>query len=296
MLYIILAILCSVAIGVVFKFFDKYNINHFQAIVFNYLVCVITGCIELGAIPFEVSMLQADWLPIMLVLGLLFVSGFTVISRTVQYFGIAIASVAQRMSLGLSVPFSIWFYNDPYTSLTIVGIILALASVVLINIPTRERKLATAPAMVEINTHSEEQKLPKGAFLFPIIAFLVSVFIEIILQYLHIVHEMEPAVESIVLFALAGSFGIVGIILLRQKLAWKNFLAGILLGIPNYFSIYFLLKALENWSGSVVYSVNNITVVALSAILGYFFFKEKLSALNALGIGLALVASYLLVK
>lgn len=296
MLYIVLAILCSVAIGVVFKFFDKYNINHFQAIVFNYLVCVITGCIELGAIPFEASMLQADWLPIMLVLGLLFVSGFTVISRTVQYFGIAIASVAQRMSLGLSVPFSIWFYKDPYTSLTIVGIILALASVVLINIPARKRRLATTPAMVEVSTPSEEQRLPKGAFLFPIIAFLVSVFIEIILQYLHIVHEMEPAVESIVLFALAGSFGIVGIILLRQQLAWQNLLAGILLGIPNYFSIYFLLKALENWSGSVVYSVNNITVVALSAVLGYFFFKEKLSALNALGIGLALIASYLLVK
>lgn len=297
MLYIVLAILCSVAIGVVFKFFDKYNINHFQAIVFNYLVCVITGCIELGAVPFEASMLQADWLPIMLVLGLLFVSGFTVISRTVQYFGIAIASVAQRMSLGLSVPFSIWFYNDPYTSLTIVGIIMALASVVLINVPAKSRELATNPAMGTAEVaDAAQQERPKGAFLFPIIAFLVSVFIEIILQYLHVVHEMKPAVESIVLFALAGSFGVVGIIIMRQQLAWRNLIAGILLGIPNYFSIYFLLRALENWSGSVVYSVNNITVVALSAILGYFFFKEKLSALNALGIGLALIASYLLVQ
>lgn len=304
MFYIVLAILCSVAIGVVFKFFDKYSINHFQAIVFNYLICVVTGCLALGAVPFEASMLQADWLPMMLVLGLLFISGFNFVSRTVKYFGIAISSVAQRMSLGLSVPFSIWFYNDPYTSLTLLGIGLALASVVLINIPAKHQEVAVSsddsPSKNTLDvsnvSSSAKKEFPKWVFLYPIITFLVSVFIEIILQYLHEVHEMQPAVESIVLFALAGTFGLVGMVVMRQRLAWKNLIAGVALGIPNYFSIYFLLRALENWNGSVVYSVNNITVVALSAVLGYFFFKERLTPLNALGIVLALIASYLLVK
>lgn len=288
MLYIVLAILCSIAIGVIFKLFDKYNINHFQAIVFNYLVCVVTGCLALGAIPFEASMLQADWMPIMVVLGVLFVSGFNFISRTVQYFGIAIASVAQRMSLGLSVPFSIWFYKDPYTSLTILGIVLALASVVLINIPAKELQASEDTETIAT--------VPKWVFLFPLATFLISVFIEIILQYLHAVHEMKPAVESIVLFAMAGGFGVIGIVVMRQRLEWRNLVAGITLGIPNYFSIYFILRALDDWSGSVVYSVNNITVVALSAVLGYFLFKERLTPLNALGIVLALIASYLLVN
>ena len=301
MFYIVLAILCSVAIGVVFKFFDKYSIDHFQAIVFNYLICVVTGCLALGAVPFEASMLQADWLPLMLILGLLFISGFNFVSRTVKYFGIAISSVAQRMSLGLSVPFSIWFYNDPYTSLTLLGIALALASVVLINIPAKHQEVAlSSDDSASKNTsdapNNAKKELPKWVFLYPIITFLVSVFIEIILQYLHEVHEMQPAVESIVLFALAGTFGLVGIVVMRQRLVWKNLIAGVALGIPNYFSIYFLLRALEDWNGSVVYSVNNITVVALSAVLGYFFFKERLTPLNALGIVLALIASYLLVK
>ncbi len=297
MLYILLAILCSVAIGVIFKFFDKYNINHFQAIVFNYLVCVTTGCIALGEMPLEASMLQADWLPIMLLLGTLFVSGFNFISRTVQYYGIAITSVAQRMSLGLSVPFSIWFYNDPYSTMTLVGILLAIGSVVLINIPARAVAPVDPTAAPLLDAPiPPEKEIPKWVFVFPLATFLASVFIEIILQYLHAVHEMKPAVESIVLFATAGSFGIIGLIFLRQPLAWRNLIAGITLGIPNYFSIYFLLRALDDWSGSVVYSVNNITVVALSALLGYFFFKERLTPLNILGIVLALIASYLLVK
>ncbi len=244
------------------------------------------------------SMFQEDWVPIMLVLGTLFVSGFNFISRTVQYFGIAVASVAQRMSIGLSVPFSIWFYNDPYTALTLLGIVLALASVVLINVPAKQTAVvaSTGEQTTLGMDDSTDKKLSKWMFIFPLATFLISVFIEIILQYLHAVHKMKPAIESIVLFATAGALGIVGLIVFRKPLAWRNVVAGIFLGIPNYFSIYFILRALDSWSGSVVYSVNNITVVALSALLGYFFFKERLTPLNILGVALALVASYLLVK
>lgn len=291
MIFIIFSVIFSIAIGVIFKFFDRYHINHFQAIVFNYVTCVVTGCLEMGSIPFNIGMLEADWLPIITVLGLLFISGFFFVGKTVQYFGMAIASVAQRMSIGLSVPFSIWFYNDPYTSLTILGIIMALCSVVLINIPAK-----ASTAELELAASSLENKAPQLVFLFPILALLISVFIEIILQYLHVIHEMKPAVESIVLFAFAGLFGFLGIIIMRQRIFLRNFIAGIILGIPNYFSIYFLLRALETWKGSIVYSVNNIAVVAIAAILGYFLFKERLTRLNALGIVLALIASYLLVK
>ena len=296
MIFIILAIIFSIAIGIIFKFFDRYNIDHFQAIVFNYVTCVVTGCLEMGSIPFNVSMLEADWLPIITILGLLFISGFFFVGKTVQYFGIAIASVAQRMSIGLSVPFSIWFYNDPYTSLTIVGIIMALCSVVLINVPAKVARADSATEALKVVVPAAEKKVPTLVFLFPILALLISVFIEIILQYLHVVHEMKPAVESIVLFGFAGLFGFVGIVLMRQRITFRNFIAGIILGVPNYFSIYFLLRSLETWKGSIVYSVNNISVVAIAAILGYFLFKERLTRLNALGIVLALMASYLLVK
>lgn len=296
MIFIILSVTFSIAIGIIFKSFDRYHIDHFQAIVFNYVTCVVTGCLELGAIPFNVGMLEADWLPIIIVLGLLFISGFFFVGKTVQYFGIAITSVAQRMSIGLSVPFSIWYYHDPYTSLTIIGIIMALCSVVLINIPAKVSNADSTAEALEVVVPAAEKKVPTLVFLFPILALLISVFIEIILQYLHVVHEMKPAVESIVLFAFAGLFGFIGIIIMRQRVTWRNFIAGIMLGVPNYFSIYFLLRALETWKGSIVYPVNNIAVVAISAILGYFLFKERLTRLNALGIVLALIASYLLVK
>lgn len=288
MIYIFLAASCSITIVVIFKLFDRYSINRYQAIVFNYLVCVITGCVNLGEVPFERSMFSEAWFPIVIVLGLLFMGGFNLMGRTVEHFGVAITSVAQRMSLGLSASFAILYYNEPYDILKIIGILLALSAVVFINIPNKKKQEANLEAA------TEEKKLSKWLILFPVSIFCVSASIEILMQYLHTVHEMEPAVESIVLFASAGIIGFVGLFFFREKIEFKNFIGGIVLGVPNYFAIYSLLNALEEMDGSVVYSLSNITIVTGAALVGYLIFKERLSLLNMLGILLSVTAIILI--
>lgn len=283
MLYLLLAAISSIMIVVIFKFFDNYAINHNQAIVFNYIICVVTGCITLGEIPFELEMLSAPWMPIMILLGFLFIGGFNIVSRTVQHFGMAIASVAQRMSLGLSVTFAIWYYQEPYTFYKITGILVALSAVVFINIPSKKESIS-----------EEEPKASKWPIVYPISIFFVSAIIEILLQYLHAVHKMKPPIESIVLFASSGIVGFLGLFFFREKIQLKNIIAGIILGIPNYFSIYFMLKALDLMDGSTVYSLCNITIVTGAALVGFFAFKERLSLLNGVGILLAILAIFLI--
>lgn len=288
MIYIFLAASCSISIVVIFKLFDRYSINRYQAIVFNYLVCVITGCVNLGEIPFEQSMLSESWFPIILILGLLFMGGFNLMGRTIAHFGVAITSVAQRMSLGLSATFAILYYNEPYDALKIIGILLALSAVVFINIPNKKQDEVNADAA------TADKKISKWLVLYPVSIFCVSASIEILMQYLHTVHEMEPAVESIVLFASAGIIGFVGLVFFREKIEFKNFIGGIILGVPNYFAIYSLLNALEEMDGSVVYSLSNITIVTGAALVGYLIFKERLSLLNMVGILLSVTAIILI--
>ena len=76
------------------------------------------------------------------------------------------------------------------------------------------------------------------------------------------------------------------------KIAPKNIIAGICLGIPNYFSIYFLIQALrnENLDSSTVFITNNVAILLLSTIIGVLFFKEKLIQKNWLGIILAIIS------
>ena len=78
----------------------------------------------------------------------------------------------------------------------------------------------------------------------------------------------------------------------KEKLQLKSLWAAIPLGIPNFLSFYFLLKALDAFqnNGAYVLPIYNISVILLSAIIAVIFFQEKLSNLNKIGLVLAVIA------
>ena len=76
------------------------------------------------------------------------------------------------------------------------------------------------------------------------------------------------------------------------KTNFRNVIGGIVLGVPNYFSIYFLLRALQNETldSASIFTLNNVAIVMFSTLLGILIFKEKISAKNWGGIALAVVS------
>lgn len=69
-----------------------------------------------------------------------------------------------------------------------------------------------------------------------------------------------------------------------------------LIGIPNYFSIWCLVHFLQEspWQTSASIPVNNMGIVLFSAVVAWILFKERLTKINWLGILLSLVAIYLI--
>jgi drug/metabolite transporter (DMT)-like permease len=92
-----------------------------------------------------------------------------------------------------------------------------------------------------------------------------------------------------------GCAGIVGWIAIgwlwirkRNRISLRDVIAGVMLGIPNFFSIYLLLKMLnQGWDGSVMYPMVNVTVLLLSTFVAVIVFREKLNRINWIGIALA---------
>jgi uncharacterized membrane protein len=70
---------------------------------------------------------------------------------------------------------------------------------------------------------------------------------------------------------------------------WKSMLAGFLIGIPNYASIWCLMEVLSIMpqQSSVLIPVNNIGIVLFSTLTATFLFREKLSLINWIGIFMA---------
>jgi drug/metabolite transporter (DMT)-like permease len=156
---------------------------------------------------------------------------------------------------------------------------------------------------VYMTTHKKDKsKRAKGAFWLPVILFLGSGFLDAFLKYneSELVPVEDQAWFAASIFALAGILGLILVLdqVIRKKEPFplRSVLGGLALGIPNYGSIYFLLRALsmENNESSNIFALNNVGVVALSAVLGFFFFKEKLSPINLAGIILAITSIVLI--
>ena len=97
-------------------------------------------------------------------------------------------------------------------------------------------------------------------------------------------------------FFFAGTTGLLFILFkaLQQpiKIKFKDVLGGVALGVPNFFSIYFLLLALgyNGLSSASLFTANNVGIVLLSTLLGITLFKETLNVKNWVGIGLAVLS------
>jgi drug/metabolite transporter (DMT)-like permease len=285
MVYLLLSILFTTALVLIFKLFERFEVNNFQAIVFNYitagLICftVVGESVNLNQITSEV------WFPSTLLIGVLFISLFNIVAFSAQKVGIAITSVATKISLCIPVVFGFWYFGDSVNLLKITGILLALLSVYF-TAKKEEKRKAINPIL----------------FMVPVILFIGSGVLDIVLIYsLETYDLVDKGLElqfSSVLYSVAGLIGI-PILIFRHftvdKIQKKNIIAGIGLGIPNVLSIVFFLKCLNHFpESSFVFPINNMGIVAASAIFASVLFKEHLSKINWIGIVIAMIAILLI--
>lgn len=274
---------------ILFKFFERYNISTFQAIIINYWVCVLTGMLTM---PTEspLTALQTipsqNWIPFALALGFIFITGFQIIGFTAQKCGITATTIANKTTMVMPVTVALLFYGDTATAPKIIGIICAVVAVLFTSYREEKNKDAT-----QFDFHY---------IALPIIVFILGGIIEVLLNYVSRFYAPDNALFSISIFAIAGTLGTIMLLvqLLRKRttLQAKNLVGGIILGIPNYFSIYWLLLALQQsgLQSSILFPLANISVVLLSALLARVLFDEKLNLYNKIGVSLALFAIVLM--
>ncbi|SDE67836.1 Glucose uptake protein GlcU [Pricia antarctica] len=280
MIYLALSVLSSSFIFVVFKLFTRFKVETLFAIVVNYVVACAAGLffykgdVSLSEIPGK------SWFFATVALGLLFILVFNLMATTAQKVGVSVASVATKMSLVIPVIFGVSVYHEELGPLKVVGIVLALAAVYF------------------ASAKDTSVNLQKTSFLLPLSVFLGSGIIDTSIKYIQEFHirEDDYPIFSATVFAAAAMSGILFIGFKsskkRVKINFRNILGGIALGVPNYFSIYFLLKALQQDSlnSASVFTINNVAIVMFSTLLGIVLFKEHISAKNWGGIGLAVIS------
>lgn len=287
MFFLLLTVACSVTLGFLFKLFVRFGIDHFQAILFNYFTCFCCGWVHLGRFPVQVQDFSSAWMPYALALGLIFISGFNMAALTVRYFGVMVGQIMQKMSILMTVPFAILAYHESSGWLKILGFLFALVSIVLVNL---QGKAGAGNATNQGDSQG-------GRLWIPILTWVLSGLLEVLLVRVQNERLTDMNNPSFII-AVFGTAGLMGSILAafgwmsgRLRFSWKNVLAGILLGIPNYGSMYFMLRALNSGlEGSFVFPVANVGIIVATTIGAVTLFRERLSPVNWLGIVLAVGA------
>lgn len=276
MIYLILSIASSTLIFILFKLFGKYNINTLQAIVVNYLTASTCGILLYDKDISIKAIFEANWFVAAIGLGFLFIAIFNVMALTAQRNGLSVASVASKMSVIVPVIFGVYIYNESIGLQKIVGILLALIAVYLTSIKPKKDTVLT-----------------KSIYL-PVILFFGSGVIDTSIN--HFAPDDDIPLFSATIFAIAGliGFAILGYKSTIQKNHFKakSIPLGVILGIVNYCSIYFLLKALrvDGFESSSLFTINNVAIVACSTLIGLLLFKEKISTKNWIGISIAIIS------
>ena len=282
MINIIYTILLFNVLIIVFKMFEKYNVDNLQALIVNYITAGICSYFLLESSFSVVEILNSDWLYHAILIGALFIIVFNFYAYGIQKVGISISTVANKMSLIIPVCAALLLYSETETFTYLKGIafFLALSGIYLSS--TNGGKLSfdkkylwliilvfVGQGLSDSLFNDFAQKFPnEGGYLFFMVLFFIASF-------------------SGILILTGKSFK------KKKPLQLKSLIWGIIFGVPNFFSLVFFLKALGNLESSIVFPLVSMGVVVSSSLIGMFLFKEKLSKSNWIGILLSLCAIYI---
>ncbi|WP_353718167.1 hypothetical protein [Dyadobacter sp. 676] len=296
MLFFLLAVIFTVMLYLIMRAYPRYQVDSFHAVVFNYYSCVLTGLVLTPdpAVFMEVRW-TAEGTALTMALGAMFVTAFLLIGLTAQKVSVTATSLAGNMSLVIPVLFGLFVFrnnNKVFTGLNYLGLALALVALALGAIQ-RSREPAGAA-----NTAGPKQTL----WIFPILTFFASGTNNTLINFLSSRYYPAGQITVFMIIACLGAVVIGTSILVYRmvvhghKLKFRSVLGGLILGVPNFLSLYFLLLALAAFGNSAAYvfPIYNILTMLVSALAAWVLYKERLNTLNKWGLLLAVAAIVLI--
>lgn len=294
MSYLVIAVLCSVAVSVLLKVLRQHQIDIRQTIMAGYPVAFFLTWTLLKPDLSATADLNAAW-GIILLLGILLPLVFVILGRAIESVGIIASDAAQRLSLIIPIVAAFALFGEVLTLQRTWGIFLGFLALVALVYRTPEKANATNSIYSRVNMN---QRI--GLAKVPVGLWLLGVWVGY--GVIDILFKQVAKQEAAFPLTLFMSFGLAGVLmclyLLIMKTRWDNkaLLSGIVLGMLNMGNIYAYIKAHQSLadSPSVVFTGMNVGVIAVATLVGVFAFKESLSKLNILGIVLAMACVFVL--
>ncbi|HEX5003102.1 MAG TPA: DMT family transporter [Bacteroidia bacterium] len=277
-----LSIFFSALLFVILRLFPNMKVVTFNGIVFNYFTAAALSFYFSGK-QFDAIWTEKQFIPVALITGTMFIAVFYITGVTSQRSGVSVASIASKMSMVIPISAGIILYSESISLIKGIGMFLAFPAVYLVTKPS---------------TLQEKKAFRVKDFYLPIVLFVGAGIVDSLIKLMQHFF-MNPGNHGIIMMYVFGSAGLLGFGRMLYLVLWRghrvtvyDLMGGILLGISNYLSLYFLILCLDNPAieSSQVFTIVNTGVVIFSAVAAVLFFNEKFTLSKIVGTLMALAA------
>jgi len=300
MIYLLLAIICSSSIAIIFKFSETNNLNRYAVTTMNYftaftvslVLALVEGNIKMGLEgnfldEFQDVIIEGNnlfspmasliWAIVVgTIAGAFFFLSFVYYQISVRENNVGLAGTFGKLGILVPMSFSIIIWKEFPTSIQWIGIILSLISIIIVNVSFEKQNLKDIHMnLILLFFFGGLAEFSNKIFQKYAISEYKSVFLFFVFFIAFIISLMTT--------------------IKRKKIIKKiDLLTGILVGIPNLFSSFFLIMALNYIETSIVFPVYSAGSIVIITLVGTLFFKEKLKKKEIIAIFMTIIALILI--
>ena len=272
MFYLILAIASSALVSILIRFSERYVKHNISMLCINYAMCLVLSVLYTGVGKLFTTGEGLGWaISLGTINGILYLVSFVVLQISTRKNGVVLSATFMRLGVLVPTLLSIFVFHEMPGGLQIIGFLIALLAIVLINFEKGQ-----------------------GGATFKIGLFLLLIGGGTADFMAKVYDEMGTAEfeEHFLCLTFVAALVLCMILAIKkgQKLTKEDALFGILVGVPNYYSARFLLKAVGQIPAVVAYPTYSVATIVVISIVGMICFKEKLTKRQQAAIGLILIA------
>lgn len=276
MIYLILAVLSSALINIIMRLSNGKVKSKISMLVMNYVMCTFLSAAFTGfgnLLP-NVPELGATigW---GVLDGVLYLAGFVLLNMNIHKNGVVLTTIFSKLGLLVPMVLSIFLFGEMPSAGQGIGFVLAIVAMLLIN----------------FEKNREAVQFKAGLIIVLLAGGACDAMSKVYAYY------GEPALgDQFVFYTFVVAFVLCVALMLykKERPGLKEVLFGLTIGIPNFFSARFLLKAVENLPAVIVYPTFSVAGILVVTMAGVLFFKEKLSRRQWIGAAIILAALVLL--
>lgn len=273
---LLLAIVSSALVSVTMRLSETKIKSNTAMLAVNYIMCAFLAWAYIGFGSWFLSE-SGSRTTVMLgsLNGVLYLAGFVLLQRNIRENGVVLSATFIKLGLLVSMAVSVAFFGERPEIWQWAGFLLAVAAIVLMNYRSGEGKAGNMAGLLllllaggggdAMSKVFEELGNPAQSGHFLLYTFLVALAL------------------CINLYRIKG----------ERPGKWE-WIFGLLIGIPNFFSAKFLLGALKDIAAVIVYPVYSVSTILVVTVTGVLVFRERLERKQWLALGMILVALVLL--